>query len=643
MKAATILLISAAILGLGGLAVLVVLGFRHDSPTDRQLLDQGMVALQEGDRQKLVNLLHEFDARPAGDERELVESGVLLIDGDLEKALAKLQALEVDDSLINHRKLLTAVALLRLGRRDEASDRIEQVLVEEPSNAFALLGQRMLKDATAGMSPDERFVAQFKPSVERFCGDCHASPLPESFPKDRWVQEVAQGFGFYGLFDRHDLAPPDQSLVQKYYELQAPLALPTIAGSADQLTTDETLFKRHDGLISGLTNPGVAHVQWVDLGEPNNVTPNNVKSGNVLLVSEMRSGQVLAFDLSRGDDAPKVLAQLDHPCHTTVCDIDGDGDTDILVADLGSFYPEDHRKGRVVCLESDGQGGYDPIPLLDKVGRVSDVQPGDFDGDGDLDLVVAEFGWRTSGRVLYLENHQSGSSELDFRMRVIDPRHGTIHVPVIDLNQDGFSDFIALISQEHETIVAFLGDGKGNFESKTLYSANDPSYGSSGIQLVDLDQDGDQDILYTNGDTFDSDLLKPYHGVQWLENQGALQFQSHRLLDCYGAYRADAQDVDHDGDLDVMIVMALPVRVVDPERLRRTESIVCLVNDGDQHFSKRVIERGNCYHTTCDFADFDGDGDRDMVVGRLNVYEGEQKMPMIDVWVHQGTSAVAGD
>ena len=48
------------------------------------------------------------------------------------------------------------------------------------------------------------------------------------------------------------------------------------------------------------------------------------------------------------------------------------------------------------------------VVLLDGLGRVADVQPADFDRDGDLDLVVAEFGWRETGRLLMLEQIRSG-------------------------------------------------------------------------------------------------------------------------------------------------------------------------------------------------------------------------------------------
>jgi hypothetical protein len=64
-----------------------------------------------------------------------------------------------------------------------------------------------------------------------------------------------------------------------------------------------------------------------------------------------------------------------------------------------------------------------------------------------------------------------------------------------DLNGDGHLDFVALFAQEHEEIAAFINDGRGGLQERVLFKAATPSFGSSGIQLVDLDKDGDVDIL----------------------------------------------------------------------------------------------------------------------------------------------------
>jgi len=91
------------------------------------------------------------------------------------------------------------------------------------------------------------------------------------------------------------------------------------------------------------------------------------------------------------------------------------------------------------------------------------VQAADFDQDGDLDLVVAAFGWRWIGGIYLLENRTTDWTRPSFVRRELDPRTGAIRVPVADLNDDGRLDFVALIAQQHETVVAFLGDGRGGF------------------------------------------------------------------------------------------------------------------------------------------------------------------------------------
>jgi hypothetical protein len=383
----------------------------------------------------------------------------------------------------------------------------------------------------------------------------------------------------------------------------------------------------------------------------------------------MQSGDIRAIRKAGDKIGFAHLGRTAHPAHVEPCDLDGDGRLDLIVADLGSFLPEDHQRGSVVWLRR-GEAGetFEPLVIAEGLGRVADAQPGDFDGDGDLDLVVAEFGWHRTGRILLLENRGPsaapsagnpakardplsggdapsqkavGAALVDrpelpqFQLRVLDPRHGTIHVPPADLNGDGRLDFVALISQEHEKIEAFVNQADGTFRRETIFAADDPAYGSSGIQLVDLDRDGDLDVLYTNGDTFDSFYLKPYHSIQWLENRGSFPYVHHHLTDFPGVHRALAVDLDGDHDFDIVAAALLPARLFSRHEEARFDSVIWLEQTQPGEFRRHGLEKSACHHAALEVGDFDGDNRPDIAVG--NFYDSPTTAaPCGTIWRNAG-------
>jgi hypothetical protein len=374
--------------------------------------------------------------------------------------------------------------------------------------------------------------------------------------------------------------------------------------------------------------PGVTNVQLARLLDPKR--PD-------LLVCQRNPGHVWAVTIS--DDPPSWhrLATLLAPAHVEAVDLDGDGHQDLLVADLGVFYPSNDRVGRVVWLRNDGKNHFTPVTLLDGVGRVADVRAADFNGDGKPDLVVAVFGWQTVGEVLYLENRTTDWARPTFKSIVLDARPGAIHVPVGDLNGDGKPDVAALISQGSETIVAFLGKGDGTFTKETLYDAPHPAYGSSGIELVDLNRDGRLDVLYTNGDVLDPPhLLKPYHGVQWLENRGTFPFAHHPVAAMYGATRAVAADADGDGDLDIFAVSFLPPEQYRDRDKRRPDAVVLLEQTAPGRFVRHALETTSCNHFTCVAGDLFGDGRPHLAVGNFFLSSALARGPAVTVWRNGG-------
>jgi hypothetical protein len=332
-------------------------------------------------------------------------------------------------------------------------------------------------------------------------------------------------------------------------------------------------------------------------------------------VSDMRRGVVVNCDVNDPTNS-KVRRIGSNPAGTCDVDLDQTGSQDLVVADLGSFLPEDNTKGQVLWLPDGNRGDAksEPRVILNEIGRVADVQPADLDNDGDPDLVVAEFGWHKTGGIHVVFNDLSPTGERTFRNVRVDSRPGTIHVPATDLDGDGRLDFIALISQEHEVIEAFLNRESG-FEKVQLYAAPDPSYGSSGIELTDFDGDGDVDILYTVGDTFDSYLIKPYHGIWLLRNNGRLKFEPQHIAAMPGVLRAVNADLDGDGDQDIIAGALLPPNSVHGKLPTELQALIWLEQTADGKFARHVIQRGMPIYASLAVRDIDGDSDLDIVAG----------------------------
>jgi hypothetical protein len=413
---------------------------------------------------------------------------------------------------------------------------------------------------------------------------------------------------------------PDMRAALAWFDAHAPAALN--APEPWPVPTRALRFDRRELTPpSAPPEPGVSNVELLDV--VGDARPE-------LVVCDMRHGMVL---LGRPyDPAPSLtlIAQIPHPSHAAVVDLDRDGIRDLLVGDLGEFLPWDHDKGAFVWLRGQKGGTFSKFGI-GGLPRVADVEAGDFDGDGDLDIVVAAFGYRKTGRLLLLENRTTDWSRPAFASSTIDPRPGAIHAVPIDLNRDGRLDIVTVIAQEHEEVVAYLNSGGLRFRPEVIYKAPHPNWGSSGIEAVDLDADGDEDVLLAHGDTFDDSLLKPYQGVQWLENRSAYPFVAHTLANMPGAHRARAVDLDGDGDLDV--VASAFVADGGGAAASKLASLVWLEQVKKGVFARRTLELGAPRHPTLAVGDVDGDHRADVIVG--NMATAGPVQAWVELWVRK--------
>ena len=386
-----------------------------------------------------------------------------------------------------------------------------------------------------------------------------------------------------------------------------------------QLSRQTVLFlkKMPIGYPVGDSKPWISHLAIVDL-DGDSLKDVVVCDAKLNQITWIRQNPPEAYHEER------IGSPIRAPAHATPCDIDQDGDLDLLVAKMGMIFPNNDKIGAVVILENNGKEQFINHVLADKIARVTDIQPGDFDGDGDIDLAVGQFGY-DDGEMRWMENKGSWQFESHNLLKL----SGTIHTPVADIDQDGDLDIVALVSQEWEEIYIFENDGHANFKTNMIYGSTNEDFGSSGISLVDIDLDGDLDILYTNGDAFDyvPPGPRPWHGVQWLENKGGFKFEYHRIGDFPGAYFANAVDVDNDGDLDIAVVSSFN-KWDDP----KAQSMMWFENNGQMQFTAHNLTSNPTHLLLLDTADMDGDGWTDFVTGGMHAYPPYDRMSRVLLW-----------
>lgn len=321
---------------------------------------------------------------------------------------------------------------------------------------------------------------------------------------------------------------------------------------------------------------------------------------------------------------PKIKA----PARAQSFDIDGDGDLDLLVAAMGQLLPTNDKLGMVVILENDGEENFASHILVEGIARVTDVRGGDLDGDGDADLAVGQFGY-LEGETRWMGN----LGDWHFKSHILQKLSGPVHTIPVDLDRDGDLDIASLVSQEWEEIYIFENDGRGNFEPHIIFGSTNEDYGSSSMNLQDLDGDGDLDVLFTNGDAFDyvPPRPRPWHGVQWLENRGDFRFDYHRIGYFQGASLARGVDIDKDGDLDVIAVSAWNLWD-HPD----AQSMVLFENDGRMGFTLRHVTGNPTHLIALEAADLNQDGWEDLVTGGMHVYAPFTKESRVILWLNRG-------
>jgi hypothetical protein len=220
-------------------------------------------------------------------------------------------------------------------------------------------------------------------------------------------------------------------------------------------------------------------------------------------------------------------------------------------------------------------------------------------------LILSEFGFKEGGLSVW-----KGDRNGVYQKTVLNPQTGATRTIVRDFNQDGRLDIASLFAQGDERVMMYVNEGNLTFKERVLQRF--PSiYGTSSFDLVDMDADGDLDLVCTAGDNADfSTVLKPYHGIYIYQNTGNFTFKPWQFFPQNGATKAIAADFDGDGDPDIASIALFP-----DVAKRPLEGFMYIENQGKTFLQKTMPINHLGRWSVMDAGDVDGDGDIDLVLG----------------------------
>ena len=297
----------------------------------------------------------------------------------------------------------------------------------------------------------------------------------------------------------------------------------------------------------------------------------------------------------------------------TFGDVDGDGDVDLVVGVLGgAFNPNRTSSDNLYFYERLGDEQFELrtrrfVSMID-VGSESIPSLVDLDGDGDLDMLVAnkiDPGALGTARIYYFENEGTPVAPSLRRTGTWD-LEGQYHYAPTFGDLDGDGDLDMLMGSWRNRVALHRNQGSA---AEPDFVAEDTAFvtltrgGNTTPALVDIDADGDLDLFVGEGSGT----------INYYRNTGTALAPAFELIsDNYDGIDVGRrsfpvfEDLDGDGDLDMVVGRDAGV----PAFYRNTGTPEEPVFEIDDSFAPDLDGL-----STPAFADIDGDGDRDLFSG----------------------------
>jgi hypothetical protein len=296
---------------------------------------------------------------------------------------------------------------------------------------------------------------------------------------------------------------------------------------------------------------------------------------------------LICTQISSAQFGPQQIIDVDisNSWSIFVTDLDGDGFLDLIATDT--------IENKIVWYKNlDGLGNFDnPQIITNSLDESRYVTAADIDGDGDMDVLATDL---FNDLVVWYENtnglgnfgtQQIITSSLDLPKMVI----------AEDVDGDGDLDVIIASRLDNKITWQENIDGLGSFGSQKIITSNALNVAS--VFIADINGDGIKDVICDSSSN-DNGYPSWYENLDGLGNFGA---QQEITQDTVGSNYVIADDLDNDGDMDVLNIEF------------GGETIAWYENDGLGNFGAKQIISFNITSRNIISVDLDNDGDKDIL------------------------------
>ena len=442
--------------------------------------------------------------------------------------------------------------------------------------------------------------------TRRTCSSCHTYVPPEALPKSVWSErilpEMAARMGIATF--RYD---PSQQLPPGEYDLARAHGFypeaPTLRAGDWETVKKFILSNAPDTLAA----PPALELDSLRQFTARTLSLDDRAGSLVSFIGKGTEGMVVGdgygqlWNVSPEGEAKSILSLTLPLVHFT-------GGADSLLLEIGNIYPTEASNGKLYRVRNGT-----PTVLQDSLHRPVYHLAEDLDADGREEIVVCEYG-NFSGAVSLLDPKPDGT----YSYRRLLGTAGATRLVGADLDRDGRRDLVVLHAQGDEGIDVLTQRDDGSFD-RTVLVRFPAVWGTSWFELVDMDGDGDLDLVTVHGDNADySNVVKPYHGVRIYTNDGENHFTETFFQALPGATRVVARDFDRDGDVDLAVAANFADWRRQPE-----SSFVYMEQRGTgaapdfRTYGTPLALEGRWL--IMEAGDYDGDGDEDLALGSFTL------------------------